>query len=136
METLGTLLNSTGSSMVSFEYRAHKAESRFWAKSCAVLTAGGVVEKLKAWRSGPGTSAAFGAGNRHVTAHLLWAAKRWEFKWLRKALRLKRRRGEGQLVYNSRTSALIQAWAQKATITFLHHRVFQDVFKRRGGNYV
>ena len=86
-------------------------------------------EKFQAWTSGPATSALQGMATWHVTKQLLTKIKRWEFSWLRKLLRLRRRAAEGQFDYNTRTANIIIQWSYDFNCKLMHHRILLDVFK-------
>ena len=63
------------------------------------------------------------------TYDLLLGIKRWEFKWLRKILKLRRRPDEGTQQYNIRTSRRITAWSRLTGCKLMHHRVLLSIFR-------
>ena len=55
--------------------------------------------------------------------------KAWEFRWLRKVLRLRRRPDETQEKYNRRTANKICTWARGNNFKLMHQRALFAVFK-------
>ena len=85
--------------------------------------------KLHAWHSGPSSSVTYGSASWHLSQHLLSDLKRWEFRWLREALGLRRRQDEGQKQYNERTSRTICSWSARINAKLAHQRVLLNVFR-------
>ena len=71
---------------------------------------GGTAHKLQAWCRGPQASATFGAANWVLTEELLGKLRKWERKWLRRALRLRRSPNEGTKAFNLRTADRLDGW--------------------------
>ena len=130
MEVLGVLLDHRGSSTCSFEHRQQKGEACFWAHSADFVGLGTAEDKFRAWCSGPSASIAYGSSSWHVTSSMLLAAKRWEYKFLRRALRLRRRASEGCMDYNQRTARIIESWACRFKCRLLHHRILHGIFRQ------
>ena len=128
LHVLGAALDGRGSSWRSVNYRLLKGEACFWVQSVALCGASGVQAKLRAWTAGPATCAIHDSSSWHVAQDLLTAVKRWEFKWLRKILRLKRAPDENLYEYNCRTSRRIIQWSQATKSKLMHHRVLLSIF--------
>ena len=119
MLVLGEMIDNHGSTATSIDYRLGNAESNFWANSQAFRAPGMVKDKLDAWRRGPRASASQGACTWHLTRDLLHKIWTWELRWLRRALRLRRKPDEDYVEYMRRTAARI-----KQNIANHHHKPF------------
>ena len=128
METLGTMLDVRGGAETNVEHRLLKGEACFWANGPIFTDSGGVANKFRAWARGPATSAIHGAGTWHLTQDLLSKIQRWEFAWLRKLLRLRRKKEEGQFEFNTRSARKIVEWYRDFDCKFMHHRILLEVF--------
>ena len=106
-----------------------KAEACFWANHQNYTGVGNVRKKLVAWSSGAISVACFGCCSWHVTCELMLSVQRWEFRWLRKVLRLRRKPQESLEQYNRRTFGFISDLSQGCRHRLMHHRVLAQVFK-------
>ena len=122
------MLDRFGSTKRSLKHRQAKAEKCYWVNVKAFKGPGGVSSKLRAWYSWPSTSSVYGACSWHLSKQVLTDLKRWEFRWLRRALRMRRRPAELQQVYHVRTSELIKKGLALCNVRLAHHRVLAAVF--------
>ena len=130
IDCLGCQLNSSGCSYASMYDRLSKAEKKFWSNSKVLLGPGSIGHKIGAWQRGPASSAIFSSATWHVTATLLRALKKWEFKYLRKALHLRRKPSDsGHSAYMHRTARKIEGWYHASHVGMCHHKVLQNVFR-------
>ena len=68
----------------------------------------------------------YGAQTWHLNEEVVEKAKRWEFSWLRKVLKLtKRAPNEGWMSYNIRTGNRIWQWAEKNEVSLIQQRLVQ-----------
>ena len=102
LHVLGAALDCHGSTWCSVNHRMLKGEACFWAQATALCNKGSVSAKLQAWSSGPAACALHGASSWHAAQDLLLGIKRWEFRWLRRILKLKRKPEESNQKYNRR----------------------------------
>ncbi|CAK0789526.1 unnamed protein product, partial [Prorocentrum cordatum] len=94
MVVLGEIIDSQGSTSASIDFWLSEAESYFWADSRALCAPATVQDKMRAWCRGPRASALHGTETWHVTADLMHKLRSWEFKFLRRAFRLRRKPAE------------------------------------------
>jgi len=78
---------------------------------------------------GPVASATFDSGSWHLTATLLRTLRRWELKWLRKALRLRPAPDQGRQWYLQSTARKIEKWYSNLNQPMAHHIVLRNVFR-------
>ena len=123
MEVLGSMLDSEGSTTRMVNHRLEKAEHHFWAHSKAYMGGGTISQKLKAWETGTVACAAFDCAIWSISKTLLHRIRRWESRWLRKLLRLRRKPDEGAMQYNVRTNKLIHSWFERTGTKMLHQRI-------------
>ncbi|CAK0804474.1 unnamed protein product, partial [Prorocentrum cordatum] len=126
---LGAHINSKSETAAALEHRLAKAEAHYWAHVGAFRGGGTIKSKLKAWCTGPSASVLLGSCAWQVSQSLLHKLKVWEWHFLRRAFRLRRKPGEGAMAANVRTSALIKRWMHVHNVKPLHIRVLRSVFK-------
>ena len=129
LDVLGTKLDTEASTRTSVDHRMSKAEACFWANHQNYTGVGNVRKKLAAWSSGAISVACFGCCSWHVSHELMLSVQRWEFRWLRKVLRLRRKPQESLEQYNRRTFGFISDLSQGCRHRLMHHRVLAQVFK-------
>eukprot|EP00973_Karenia_brevis_P090041 12400726-Karenia_brevis.AAC.1 len=123
------MIDAHGHSATSMEHRCGKAEGLFWVSSAAFLGQASLNKKISAWQRGPSNSATFGASTWHVTKGLLTEIKRWEFKWLRKVLKLPPKPDDSRFSYLARTARRIESWYKTFKGVFAHQRVLKLVYR-------
>ena len=111
------------------DHRLHKAEQLFWANSKTMLGPATISQKLEAWQRGPSASACFDSSTWTATKTSLHRVRRWELRWVRKLLRLRRRPEEGRMQFNTRTSKQLKNWFHQTGTKFLHQRILQAIHK-------
>ena len=133
LEVLGSILDASGSTFESWTHRREKAEGKYYANLGTLRSRGSLQCRIRAWIGAPVASALLGAETWHLTAGVLHNARTWEMKKLRHMFRMKFKPGEGQLEYNTRTSARIKAWFNYYHQDFIHTRILRSVFKAAWG---
>ena len=129
LEILGVALDCAGSTPTSVSHRLAKADGCVWANAKAFHRGGTVQEKLRAWQLAPAACALFGSESWSLTKETLQKLRTWELGHLRRILRLRRRPGEGNFLYHTRTASTIDGWRAKLAIPHIIHRVLNTVFK-------
>ena len=125
----GHALDRCGSRQTALNYRLARGEANYWANVKTLNGAGSVTMKMQAFHNGPATCGLYGCGSWHVTQQLLLHVKRWEFKWLRRMLGIRRAPEEGRQAYHSRSSRRIVAWGRQTSHKFMRQRLFTEVFR-------
>eukprot|EP00959_Pyramimonas_sp_CCMP1952_P435851 9126806-Pyramimonas_sp.AAC.1 len=95
MEALGNLLDGKGSAKTMVDHRRRKAEQLFWVRSKQFLGPGAASAKIEAWSRSVAASALHCRGCWAVDKTLLQRLRRWELRWARKMLGMKRKMAEG-----------------------------------------
>ena len=127
---LGEYLEGDGSTKASVAYTCGRAEAHFFRNQhllCnPVLSIG---KRLQACFRSTSTVVVYNAGMWHITASILADLRTWEWKWLRRILRLRRRPDDSHFGYHKRTSKIIKRWIIQYGIMPVHGRVIKAVFK-------
>ena len=129
MEVLGAMISHEGDTITSVEHRLGKAEGKYWSNAGTYKAKGSIASKMKAWPTGPAASAAHGSSTWHLAQNVMVRLRRWEFSFLRKMFGFRRRPGEGQAMFMTRTARLMERWFRVTGTRPLHLRVLRDVFK-------
>eukprot|EP00959_Pyramimonas_sp_CCMP1952_P063048 1317877-Pyramimonas_sp.AAC.1 len=119
-------INAKSETAAAVEHRLAKAEAHYWAHMGAFRSGGTIKSKLKAWCTGPSASLLLGSCAWHASQQLLQRLKTWEWQFLRKALRLRRKPGEGAMAANVRTAGLIKRWMHTHNLKPLYIRVLRS----------
>ena len=115
LEVLGELLDGSGSTEASQEHRQAQAVKLYFSYNQQFKAPSSATAKIQAWARGPQASACYGAQAWHHSEGTMEAARRWEFRWLRRALKMRKGTGEAWTDFNARTAVRIRSWAEKLT---------------------
>ena len=85
--------------------------------------------KLATWQQVLAASALHNSSTWHATATLARCLRRWELRFLRKILRLRRRPNEQQQQYMQRSSNMIDAWYRRFGFLKSHHVLLRNIFR-------
>ena len=131
MGILGDEFDDAGSTFVSYEHNVGRAEAHYFKHRDVLSNVGASFHRrLKLWHDSSATRACYNCCTWHLTSGLLHATRRWENQMLRRILRLKRRPGESNWAYNSRTSHVISTWMSRSSVCSMPERILKAVFKR------
>ena len=92
VESLGTKLDKWANTDCSIAYGLKKAEKKYFANLKEWNIKGRMQEKLEAWTSNIQAIALFGSRNWQMNKTRAHDIRTWEYKMLRKALKLRRRK--------------------------------------------
>ena len=137
---LGMNISRDGSSVESFDFRLRQADKLVYKHEKLLKKPGPLGPRLDAWRSASQASAAYASGTYALTRALLVTARSWEFKVLRRILKVRRKPEEAFFIYCQRSAARIQKWLELFHVAPLHivilRNVFRAVWKDHGANKV
>lgn len=107
LEILGTMMDSQGSAIHSWQYRTLQAETRLGSLWSLMRKPLPWKEKVKCWRLAPVAPLAFNCGGMVWTPCRMLELRRWEAAKLRRVLKLRMAPQEPFQTYFGRTNARI-----------------------------
>ena len=126
---LGTSTVANADSTHSLNYRLCKADGYIYLHKHALAVDVEFGEKLKYWCEGAQAVACFGTSHLHLTQSLLSSAKVWEYNWLRKLGRMRRKPDVDHRMYLSRTAKKITGTFHGANLRPLHQRLILNALR-------
>ncbi|CAK0844380.1 unnamed protein product [Prorocentrum cordatum] len=128
-EVLGVMISHEGDTTTSVDHRLGKAVGKYLSNAGTYKAKGSIASEMRAWFTGPATSAAHGSSTWHLAQNVVVRLRRCELPFLWKMLGFRRGPGEGQVMFMIRTARQLERWLRVTSARPLHLRVFQGVFR-------
>ena len=132
-EALGAAIDPTANSEQFLEYRLLRADLVVGKHLVKLKASKSWAQRFRFWAQVVVPAAAFALGILHLGRQHLERAKRWENRWLRKVLKMRRSMAGSVLEtmedYNRRTDGMINDWFVKLGLQRIMHRMIDEYFR-------